>query len=338
MKNAILAVKRNSVREIMWMVRAGEHGFLFEDFKKSGVVAVGWKVGDLSKVQSAEEIRQMVDAAYAEESPEKRANKAGQLSRFRFDFKEGDNVVTYSPDERAYLVGTIKGPYLYDSSRKENYPHVRKVEWMHTVARDGLSTSTRNTLGAISTIFGIGEDAEKEILALPTKGKGVETAPEEQLEAIVEDEFGKARELIKDKVLSLKWDDVQRLVAGILRAMGYKTRISPPGPDRGRDVEASPDGLGLDDPRIVVEVKHRQGQMSAHDLRSFITVLRTGHKGLYVSTGGFTKDARHEAERADKPLTVIDIDGLVDLIIQYYDNFDPDTRHLLPLTKIYWPT
>jgi restriction system protein len=91
------------------------------------------------------------------------------------------------------------------------------------------------------------------------------------------------------------------LVAGILRAMGYKTRISPPGSDRGKDVEASSDGLGLTDPRIIAEVKH---------------------KGLYVSTGGFTKEARYEAERAsNNQVSLIDSAERVNLIINYYDNF-----------------
>jgi restriction system protein len=47
---------------------------------------------------------------------------------------------------------------------------------------------------------------------------------------------------------------MQQLVAGILRAMGYKTQISPPGVDRGKDIVASPDGFGFEHPRIVVEV------------------------------------------------------------------------------------
>jgi predicted Mrr-cat superfamily restriction endonuclease len=49
--------------------------------------------------------------------------------------------------------------------------------------------------------------------------------------------------------------EVEHLVAGILRAMGFKTRVSPVGPDRGKDIVASPDGFGFKDPRIVVEVK-----------------------------------------------------------------------------------
>src|SRR5690606_9652453 len=76
-----------------------------------------------------------------------------------------------------------------------------------------------------------------------------------------------ALERIKDIVAKLDWDDMQDLVAGILRAMGYKTLISPPGPDRGKDIVASPDGFGFEHPRIVVEVKHRSGQMDSRAIR-----------------------------------------------------------------------
>ena len=130
---------------------------------------------------------------------------------------------------------------------------------------------------------------------------------------------------------------MQELVAGILRAMGYKTRISPKGADRGKDIVASPDGLGLEEPKIIVEVKHRQGQMGSQEIRSFLGGLRARDKGLYVSTGGFTKDARYEAERSNVPLTLIDSDIIVELIIQNYDSFDSDTKSLVPLKKIYWP-
>ena len=121
------------------------------------------------------------------------------------------------------------------------------------------------------------------------------------------------------------------MVAGILRAMGYKTRISPHGSDRGKDVEASPDGLGLTDPHIIVEVKHREGTIGSQDLRSFIAALRPRHKGLYVSTGGFTKEARYEADRANNQVSLIDSDELVNLIIHYYDNFDAFIPHRRPI-------
>lgn len=323
----------------MWMVRAGEGGYLFDDFKKKSIVAIGWtEIRDLSKARTREEIRQLVDGAYKNSKLGSRIVSAGQLNRFRFDFKEEDFVLTYDPESRVYLVGKIKGPYYYDSTR-EKYRHVRKVEWQGTVLRDHLSTSTRNTLGASTTIFETGKEAEIEILRVLRSGKAPEPTPpvEEEEESLVKDQLSRAKELIKDKVSSLDWEDAQRLVAGILQAMGYKARISPVGPDRGKDVVASPDGLGLNEPRIVAEVKHRSGRIGPRDVKSFIQGIRSGQKGLYVSTGGFTREAELEAERSAVPLTLIDLESLVDLIIQYYDRFDADSRLLLPMTKIYWP-
>lgn len=77
--------------------------------------------------------------------------------------------------------------------------------------------------------------------------------------------------------------------------------------------------------------------MGTKEIKSFIAGLRQGDKGLYVSTGGFSKDAKTEAERSNIPVTLIDLDMLVKLIIQYYDKFDVETKTLIPLTKIYWP-
>ncbi len=326
----------------MWMVRAGQGAYLFDDFKDKGIVAIGWdEIGDLSHVSTPEEIKHLVDEKYAADKKGKRNISSGQIKRFRFDFREGDYVVTYSPEKRIYMVGKIIGEYEYNTDLIENYPHIRKVKWLGDVERDKLSVSTKNTLGAISTIFEMSESAKNEILSVLKGNEGprdsVETA-EDELDSIKEDMIEKAHEFIKDKISSLSWEDMEELVAGILRGMGYKTMLPSKGPDRGRDIFASPDGLGLEDPRIVVEVKHRNGSMGAPEIRSFLGGLRSmqGNKGLYVSTGGFTKEAKYEAERADVPLTLIDLDMLAKLVVQYYDNFDEQTKALIPLVKIYW--
>jgi len=145
------------------------------------------------------------------------------------------------------------------------------------------------------------------------------------------------RPSLKDKIQKLDWEQIQDLVSGILRAMGYKTRVASPGPDRGTDIIASPDGSGLEQPRIRCEVKHREGSIGSPLLRSFIGGLRENDKGLYVSTGGFTREARYEAERSTVPVTLVDIDELVELLTQYYDNADSETKALIPLLKLYWP-
>lgn len=144
-------------------------------------------------------------------------------------------------------------------------------------------------------------------------------------------------ERIKDRALSLGWDEMEQLVAGLLHSMGYHAEVTPKGPDGGRDVVASPDPLGLESPRIIAEVKHRKGPMGASQVRAFIGGLRAGDRGLYVSTGGFTKEARYEADRANVPVRLLDLDGLVKLYVGSYDKADEETRALLPLTRIWWP-
>lgn len=324
----------------LWMVRAGEGAFLVEDFLTKNIVSIGWNAtGDLSKVDNIEQLKELVRKSYPEYKNGQVINSAGQIYRFLIDFKIGDGVMTYNPSERTYLIGEIASDYKFDEKSCE-YFHTREIKWIGKVQRDDLSTSTKNTLGAIQTIFDIPKQAREELFSLlagkPSK-KIEGESEQESLEFIKEDFIAKSHEFIKDKALSLNWEEMQELVAGILRAMGYKTRVSSRGSDRGKDIVASPDGLGLENPKIVVEVKHRQGSMGAQELRSFLGGLRASDKGLYVSTGGFSKDAKYEAERANIPITLVDSDILVELIIQYYGGFDNETKALVPLKKIYWP-
>ena len=120
--------------------------------------------------------------------------------------------------------------------------------------------------------------------------------------------------------------------------MGYKTRVAADGPDRGVDVFASPDGLGLQEPRIFVEVKHRKHTtIGAPDVRSFLGGRNQGDKCLYVSSGGFTKEAFYEAERSQIPLMLINLPQLREMLLDHYENLDSETRALVRLTKVYWP-
>jgi restriction system protein len=130
---------------------------------------------------------------------------------------------------------------------------------------------------------------------------------------------------------------MQEIVASLLRALGYRTQISPAGPDRGKDIIASKDGFGFERPRIVVEVKHRKGQMGAQEIRSFLGGRHADDRGLYVSTGGFSRDAQYEAERAATVTHLMTLDELAKALVEQYDQIDEVGRRLLPLTKVYWP-
>lgn len=319
-----------------WMIRAGIGGSLVDEFLEKGIVSMGWDgVGDLSKLQNREAIKATLRNQYPDYKKGKVSITAGQLYRFGIEIKPGDKIVTYDPSKRIYHIGTINQEYKFIDNT-DGYKHILGVKWELEKSRDSLSTGAKYYLGAIMTLFEISNDVEMELLdKAPMPIDSEET--DEETDTIIEDTIEKAHEFIKDKILKLDWEEMQELVAGILRGMGYRTRVSSRGPDRGRDIIASPDGLGLEDPRIIVEVKHRNETIGSPALRSFTGGLRANDKGLYVSTGGFTKEAKYEAERSNIPVTLIDTDELVLLINQYYENFDSETKTLIPLKKIYWP-
>ena len=331
--------------KLVWVVRAGSDSIYIEEFLSRHMVAIGWgRIGDLSAVHGREQINALLAASFPEYNKFQRSMNAGQIHRFRDELSTGETVLTYDSGGRIYHAGTINGDYSYHPELDEDIQHTRSVKWESTIRRDDLTPETKNSLGAISTIFCISESASKEIflaLQVPPKLKldpivFQEGEPEAEAE-IRKDTEQRALEFMQDKLSKLSWDAMQELVAGLLRAMGYKTRVSPPGPDRGKDIIASPDGFGFQSPRILVEVKHRKGTMSAPDVRAFSGGLRHNDNGLFVSTGGFTREARYEADRANHNLTLMDADDLGKAIVEHYDRMDAESRALLPLKKIYWP-
>jgi predicted Mrr-cat superfamily restriction endonuclease/predicted nucleic acid-binding protein len=227
----------------------------------------------------------------------------------------------------------------------EELPQRRKVEWDEaTVSRDDLSLGARNSLGSTSALFSIAPETWEEMISVQQGSKPKQTTTDltEEVKVELAQEkktlVEKARERLKDRIVSLDDSEMEELLAALLRAMGFRTRVSAKGPDRGVDVLASPDGLGLQEPRIKCEVKHRKNTViGAQEVRSFLGALRAGDRGIYLSTGGFTREARYESDRATVPLSLMDLDDLARLIETHYETFDTDGRGLLPLTKVFWP-
>ncbi|MEQ8260037.1 MAG: restriction endonuclease [Alcanivorax sp.] len=328
-----------------WMVRAAEGGRLADEFRDQNVVAIGWAdLGDLNQYADKEGISAAIERTYPDWADGRKKTSASQLERFRGEPQRGDRVVTYDSSRRIYHLGVIESGYLYQPGVVPPFENIRKVSWQGEVRRDDLSVATRNRLGSTLTLFRIPDAAAAELEAL-LSGKEAAVQTDQEDEEQQESEFDvlhrykeEAEEFIKDRVSRLSPAEMEELVAGLLRAMGYRTRVSPTGADRGVDILASPDGFGFESPRIMVEVKHRPNTaMGSQQLRAFLGGRHTGDKGLYVSTGGFTKDARYEAERAKIPLKLMDLGELVEALMEHYDNADAKARTLLPLSKLYWP-
>jgi len=154
----------------MWMVRAGEYAFLYDDFKNFNIVAVGWQVPDLSG-KNPEEIKQIMENKYSDVTKTSLAIQSAQVIKFVCEFEIGDFVVSYDHFTRKYIVGQITSDYYYSDiiSKKygennEFYSHVRDVEWIGETRRDDLSTKTAKSLNATQTIFNIRDAYKNDIL------------------------------------------------------------------------------------------------------------------------------------------------------------------------------
>ena len=335
------------------MVRAGRESIYVDDFLTLSVIAIGWEeLGEFSTGISKEEVLQKYIEVYPENSNGKARNAASQIVRFVNEFSVGDSVTTYDRDQRVYYLGEIRSDYRWSPGEISEMPHMRSVHWTHHAARDQLSPSSKNSLGAIQTLFQVAGEVIKELksqaapLGEPLEKQRDAPSIPSKLEAAEETAQGQTRtefretaeDLIEEQVSRLDWEEMQILVAGILRAMGYRTTVSPKGADRGVDIFASPDGLGLEEPRIFVEVKHRPNQnMGSQELRSFLGGRSEGDRCLYVSTGGFTKDARYEADRSKIPLRLLGLVDIRKLLVDYYEQMDEETRSLVPLQRVYIP-
>jgi restriction system protein len=145
---------------------------------------------------------------------------------------------------------------------------------------------------------------------------------------------------IEAHILSMPPYDFQDLVAELLKALGYFIEwVSPPGKDGGVDIIAHTDPLGTKLPRIKVQVKRVSNRVDLQTLNSFLAVVETGDVGLYVSTGGFTRDAEDAARKqSGRKITLINLDRLVELWIEAYAKIDEKARRRLPLSPIYFLT
>ncbi len=319
----------------VWVVRAGVRGSRAHDFEAKGVAAIGFDdaPGDPSGTPR-EAYLGKVKAAGGSPST------VGQVWRFANEISVGDIVVVPLGESRELLFGEVTGAYRHDPSVIDGFSHIRDVNWGTKTSRDVLPKTVLYSLGSLLTVFiPSGQD---ELLAL-ARGEAPPLIPRLQGddevggdEEIFQDLQARSNDLIDAQIVALDGYGAQNLFAGILRALGYHARVSPPGPDGGWDIYAARDPLFVQRPVLRVQVKARPNTASSvMEVRELAGVCEEHETGIFVSTGGFTKDARLEASK--RKVTLVTLDDLRQLLLDAYDDLDQDTKALVPLRRVYLP-
>lgn len=176
--------------------------------------------------------------------------------------------------------------------------------------------------------------------AVGTDVEGLDDESEKSVSVSYEEAREQAQEKIDAFLHAMDAYDFQRLVADLLKAIGYHvTWIAPPGKDGGVDILAYTDPLGTQGPRIKVQVKQQQKAVTEPDLKSFMANIGQHDSGIFFCTSGFTKDAEAYARSQEsKRIMLVDSSKLVQLWTDNIPRLSDQAWQRLPLTPIFFLT
>lgn len=307
-------------------------------FLRDNVIAIGWReMGDLSKVDAS---REAFKARYIETNPDAKkgsvATCSGMLYRFCHEVQVGDYIVFPSKSDRQVNLGVVEGDYFYAGDAQQ-YVQQRKVKWLKHLPRTAFSQGALYEIGSALTFFAVKNYADEFIAALEGGSKKVslpDDGEDESVGATADDIIESTKDFIlKELSRQLKGYDLEEFVADLLRAMGYRTTVSPHGGDSGIDITAYKDELP---PRILVQVKSQDGDIKETTIQSLKGAMREGDYGLFVTLSNYTKNAQ---KYLDSTPIIRGINGteLVDLILKYYEDLSEKYRKMIPLKMVYIP-
>jgi restriction system protein len=219
-----------------------------------------------------------------------------------------------------YLIKTDSGWVITDEGRKVTAATVDELKRLVRVRYRKWRWGERKVTP--ESIADEGEDQDE------TEGTSV----------LLDDSKQKARAEIDAYLDQLTAYDFQELVAALIEGMGYTTRyVSPPGPDGGTDALAYVDPLGAQTPHIRVQVKHKDQAAGREEIAALRGIIRADREiGVFVSSGGFTRDAQRESEKGAVHIELVDLDRFLELWLQHYQKIPEASRAKLRLQPVYF--
>lgn len=337
------AVNKGKELPKVWLVRAGEHGEDEGTAQRENLAIVRFRdVPDLRLFRTYEDLVNKLQELDPERSAPRARNLAAQLWAFRERMELGDIVVLPLKTRRGYiLLGRVSGPYDYRRVEGEER-HVRPVRWEKEVPRSVFQQDLLYSFGAFMTVCQITRnDAPARVLSVLETGRDpgplsfrLQEIPEGQRLDIAQAAHDEIVQYIGAKFAG---HGMARLVAAILEAEGFQTRVHPPGPDQGVDILAGRGPLGFAEPLLCVQVKTTEDPADVTVLRALQGTMNTfgATHGLLVSWNGFTEQARREARTHAFKIALWDQTDVVEAVYRVYDRLNPDIQAEIPLKRIW---
>ena len=321
------------IEKRIWGIHTYDEALFLKDDK----MAIGWKeIGNLREIPAnRDDFKKKYVQVYPDASKGAVATCAGMLYRFCHEVQIGDYVVYPSKSDRMINIGEITGDYEFVPDAHE-YVQQRNVKWLKHIPRTSFSQGALYEIGSALSFFAVKNYADEFLSALDKgfKKHAASNDEDDTVGATAEDIIESTKDFIlKELSRNLKGYALEEFVADLLRAMGYRTTVSPQGGDSGIDITAYKDELP---PRILVQVKSQDSDIKETTIQSLKGAMREGDYGLFVTLSNYTKNAQKYLEST--PI-IRGINGteLVDLILKYYEDLDIKYKKMIPLKMVYIP-
>lgn len=340
----------------LWVVRAGRRGERESDAIDKNKILLGFEtVKDISQCSSREEVSEKLREALPDLKPRAHGGYATQLFQFSYEIQKNDYVMMPRKGTNKVAIGIVTDKYKYDGD--DPYKHSRAVKWKdEAVLRDVFKQDIRSSLNGVKTVYEIKKynalERVKNIIksgidpgdSLGNLGSIPDSTNNDNIDVETDEPRVDIEDAANQQIISLIREEfmghaLADLVAEIMRAKGYTTRVSPPGPDGGVDILAVDGKFGLGKDSICVQVKSGDGTADSHVVRLLRDSVSTSkaRAGLLVSIGGVNKGARSELKKDFFKIRLWEMPDLLEKLFETYEKLSDETRSKLPLKQIWVP-
>jgi restriction system protein len=332
------------------MTRAGKYGEREQFALDNGRAVIGWPLlSDLADVADRDDLIERLRAEYPIAGEKLLTNNAAQLWAFVRRIEVGDLIALPLKTTPAIAIGRTMGPYKFEPDNPADARHTRPVEWIRTVPRSAVGQDLLYSLGAFLTVCEIKRNgAAGRFASIVESGRDPGAASEIRASSLVvtdvDDEpfLVDVEQFATDRMRAFIAErftghDLARLVEAILQAQGFITFRAPPGADGGIDVLAGAGPLGMESPRLCVQVKSGDSPVDVKVVRELQGVMTKvdADQALLVAWAGLTKPAELEARAQFFRLRVWTADDVIDATTTVYDRLPDDLQAELPLKRIW---
>ncbi len=339
-----------------WVVRTGKYGERDAWALAGGITGGGWdEIPDLTRCQSRGDVQKVVDGALPNSSAALRANYTGQLWALRGRIEPGDIMALPLKTTGEVAIGRVTHGYAYQAEETDpSRRHVIRVEWAVTdLPRSAIKEDLRFTLGSALTIFAPsrGHAVERlEVLMATRTDPGqlpYEPSPSLQSGPAPSDDVDEPEnapniaEQARDQILThisetFTGHQLTALVSAVLEAEGFVCEASTGGADGGVDIVAGSGILGMDSPKLIVQVKSG-GQVSDSVVRDLLgTMHHVGaEQGLLVAWDGVSGPARQSLQRERFRVRLWNSLDVLNAVLRTYEKLPEEIRTDLPLQRVW---